>query len=172
MHQVQKTASASRPRLRRVPIDALTGLGWLNGTLHVPGHLALSDFLALGSQPLKLTDAQVPNEVDRLAFVALRRDALVIVAPGLAEEGEGAEPSSYNTDLQVACLLPMGILRGTLRVIYNLRLSDHLQQTGHLLTLHRCLLAPYGGTANSPGARGLHTAIVNLNHALGISECG
>ena len=120
----------------------------------------------------KLTEAQVPHEADRLAFVALRRDALVLVAPGLAEEGEGAEPSAYTTDLQVACLLPMGILRGTLRVIYNLRLSDHLQHTGHLLTLHRCLLAPYGGTANSPGARGLHSAIVNLNHTLGISECG
>jgi hypothetical protein len=172
MHQVTTKAVAPRPRLRKVPIDALTGLGWLNGTLHVPSHLALSEFLALGSHPLKLTQAQVPNEADRMTFVALRRDALVLVAPGLAEEGEGAEGSAYTTDLQVACLLPMGILRGTLRVIYNLRLSDHLQQTGHLLTLHRCLLAPYGGTANSPGARGLHAVIVNLNHALGISESG
>jgi hypothetical protein len=168
---VAKHTVAPRSRLRRVPIDALTALGWLNGTLHVPSHLVLSEFLALGSHPLKLTEAQVPNEPDRLPFVALRRDALVIVTPGLAEEGEGTEASDYTTDLQVACLLPMGLLRGTLRVIYNLRLSDHLQQTGHLLTLNRCLLAPYGGTANSPGARGLHQAIVNLNHALGISEC-
>lgn len=172
MHQATKKAVASRHGLRRVPIEALTTLGWLGGTLHVPGHLALSDFLALGSQPLKLTEAQVPNEPDRLGFVALRRDALVLVAPGLAEEGEGAEISAYTSDLQVACLLPMGMLRGTLRVIYNLRLSDHLQQTGHLLTIHRCLLAPYGGTANSPGSRGFHAAIVNLNHALGISESG
>jgi len=171
MHQVTKPAVASRPRLRKVPIDALTGLGWLHGTLHVPSHLALADFLALGSQPLKLTEAQVPNEPDRLPFVALRRDALVLVAPGLVE-GEGTEVSDYTTDLQVACLLPMGILRGTLRVIYNLRLSDHLQQTGRLLTLHRCLLAPYGGTANSPGARGLNAVIVNLDHAFGIAEGG
>jgi hypothetical protein len=172
MHQVAKNAMAPRPRLRRVPVDALTSLGWLNGTLHVPSHLALSEFLALGSHPLKLTEAQVPNEPDRLAFVALRRDAVMLVAPGLAEEGAGAEATAYTTDLHVACLLPMGMLRGTLRVIYNLRLSDHLQQSGHLLTLHRCLLAPYGGTANSPGARGLHAVIVNLNHALGISEYG
>ncbi|HEX2218843.1 MAG TPA: hypothetical protein VHG35_08565 [Gemmatimonadales bacterium] len=171
MHQAPKKAAASRPRLRKVPVEALTSLGWLNGTLHVPSHLALSEFLALGTQPLKLTEAQVPNETERLAFVALRRDAVVLVSPALADEGEGAEASAYTTDLAVACLLPMGILRGTLRVIYNLRLSDHLQQTGHLLSLHRCLLAPYGGTANSPGARGLHAAIVNLNHAVGISEC-
>ena len=172
MHHVSKQAVGARPGLRKVPVDALTVLGWLNGTLHVPSHLALSEFLALGSQPLKLTQAQVPNEPDRLAFVALRRDAVMLVAPALADEGAGAEASSYTTDLEVACLLPIGILRGTLRVLYNLRLSDHLHQTGHLLSLRRCLLAPYGGTANSPGARGLHAAIVNLNHALGISECG
>jgi hypothetical protein len=171
MHQATTRAVMPRPRVRKVPVDALTQLGWLNGTLHVPSQLALSDYLALGSHPLKLTQAQVPNEADRLPFLAFRREALVLVAPGLVEEGEGAEGSDYTTDLQVACLLPVGILRGTLRVIYNLRLSDHLQQTGHFLTLHRCLLAPYGGTANSPGARGLHSAIVNLNHALGISEC-
>ena len=172
MPQAAKNPVAPRPRLRKVPVDALTGLGWLNGTLHVPSHLALAEFLALGSQPLKLTQVQVPNEVERLAFVALRRDALVLVAPGLADEGEGGEATPYTTELQVACLLPTGLLRGTLRVIYNLRFSDHLQQTGHLLTLSRCLLAPYGGTANSPGARGLNVAIVNLNHALGISESG
>lgn len=171
MRQATTRAVVPRPRVRKVPVDALTQLGWLNGTLHVPSQLALSDHLALGSHPLKLTQAQVPNEADRLAFLALRRETLVLIAPGLAEEGEGGDVSDYTTDLQVACLLPMGILRGTLRVIYNLRLSDHLQQAGHLLTLHRCLLAPYGGTANSPGARGLHSAIVNLNHALGISEC-
>jgi hypothetical protein len=172
VHQLARDAVASRPQLRKVPIDALTGIGWLNGTLHVPAHLTLPEFLALGSHPLKLTQAQVPHEADRLAFVALRRDAVVLVAPALAEERESTEASNYTSDLEVACLLSIGILRGTLRVIYNLRLSDHLQQTGHILTLHQCLLAPYGGTANSPGSRGLHAAIVNLNHALGISECG
>jgi hypothetical protein len=171
MHQVERKAVAARPRLRKVPVDVLTDLGWLNGSLHVPIHLALSEFLALGSHALKLTGATVPDEAERLAFVALRRDAVVLVAPALAEE-EAAETSGYTTDLQVMCLLPMGMLRGTLRVIYNLRLSDHLQQAGHLVTLKRCLLAPYGGTANSPGARGLQMAIVNLNQALGISEYG
>ncbi len=172
MPRAMEQEVAARPRLRKVPGDVLTGIGWLNGTFHVPAHLALSDYLALGSQAFKLTGVGVPNEAERLAFMALRRDAVILVAPALAEEGEAPDATSYTTDLQVACLLPMGMLRGTLRVIYNLRLSDHLQQTGHLLTLHQCLLAPYGATAKSPGARDLHTAIVNLNHATGISECG
>ena len=171
MSQATETAVTARPSLRKVPADVLTGLGWLSGTFHVPTHLALRDYLALGTNALKLTEVGVPNEADRLAFVALRRDAVILVAPALAEEGEGPDPSGYTTDLQVACLLPMGMLRGTLRVIYNLRLSDHLQQAGHLLTLQRCLLAPYGATAKSAGARDLHTAIVNLNQATGTSEC-
>ena len=160
---------ASRPGLRQVAVDLLTPLGWLSGTLHVPSHLPLGEHLALGTHDLKLTGVTVPNEPDRLRFLALRRDAVVVVAPALAEEGE--EPASdYTTAREVACLLPTGMLRGALRVFSNLRLSDHLQQQGHLITLRYCLLAPYGATANSPGARALHTAIVNLDHAMGISE--
>lgn len=161
-----------RPNLRKVPADVLTGLGWLTGTFHVPTHLALSEHLALGARALKFTGVRVPNEAERLSFVALRRDSVVIVAPALADERDAPDASTYTTDLPVACLLPMGMVRGTLRVIYNLRLSDHIQQAGQWLTLHHCLLTDYGATAQSPGARGLHTAIVNLDHATGISECG
>lgn len=162
---------ARRTGLRQVAVDLLTPLGWLNGTLHVPSHLPLEEHLALGRHDLKVTGVAVPDEPDRLRFLALRRDAVVIVAPSLADDEE--DPASeYTGTRQVACLLPAGMLRGTLRVFVNLRLSDHLQQQGQLITLRHCLLAPYGATAHSPGARTLHTAIVNLRHAIGISEWG
>jgi hypothetical protein len=161
---------ASRPRLRQVPADFLTPLGWLSGTLHVPEHLPLEEHLALGRHDLKLTGVTIPEEPDRLRFLALRRDAVIVVAPALADEEEPA--SEFTVARDVACLLPAGILRGTLRVFSGMRLSDHLQQQGHLVTLRHCLLAPYGATANSAGARSLATAIVNLNHAIGIAEGG
>ena len=161
----------SRPNLQKVAVEVLMPLGWLNGTLHVPVHLPLVEYLALGTNALKFTGVKVPNEPDRLAFVALRRDSLILVAPALAEEPDPAGASDFTTAREVACLLPTGMLRGTLRVIYNLRLSDHLQQEGHFMTLRHCLVAPYGATANTPGARSLSTVIVNLNHAMGISEC-
>jgi hypothetical protein len=161
---------ATRSGLRQVAVDLLTTLGWLNGTLHVPRHLPLEEHLALGRHDLKVTGVAVPHEPERLRFLSLRRDAVAVVAPALAEEEEPV--SEQTTARQVACLLPGGILRGTLRVWVNLRLSDHLQQQGQLITLRRCFLAPYGATAHSPEARTLHTAIVNLTHALGISESG
>ena len=161
---------ASRPRLRQVPADFLTTLGWLSGTLHVPAHLPLEEHLALGRHDLKLTGVTIPEEPDRLRFLALRRDAVIVVAPALAEEEEPA--SEFTVAREVACLLPAGILRGTLRVFSGMRLSDHLQQQGHLVTLRHCLLAPYGATANSAGARSLPAAVVNLDHALGIAEGG
>jgi len=54
---------------------------------------------ALDTHALKLTGVGVPNETERLAFVALRRDAVSLVAPALAEEGEVPDASSYTTDL-------------------------------------------------------------------------
>jgi hypothetical protein len=158
------------PGLRKVAAEFLTPLGWLSGTLHVPSHLALEEHLAFGRHDLKLTAVSIPDEPDRLRFLALRRDAVLVLAPAVAEEAPPASP--FSAARQVACLLPSGILRGTLEVFMNLRLSDQLHQQGPTLTMRRCLLTPYGDTANSAGARSLHTAVVNLSRVIGIAEDG
>jgi hypothetical protein len=158
---------AARPTLRRVAADLLTTLGWLNGTLHMPSHLTLEEHLALGHNDLKLTGVSVPDEPERLRFLSLRRDALIILSPALEQE---AVTSEFTTARQVACLFPSAILRGTLDVFTNLRLSDHLQQQGQVVTMRHCMLAAYGATMNSPGSRALASAVVKLDHAIGISE--
>jgi hypothetical protein len=154
--------------LRNVAADLLTTQGWVGGTLHLPSYLPLEEHIALGRHEFKLTGVAVPGEPERLRFLALRRDAVLIVAPAMPEEEDPG--SAFSVPREVACLLPGGILRGTLQVFTNLRLSDHLQQQGPVVTMRRCLLTPYGATANSPGARTMHTAIVNLRHAIGIAE--
>lgn len=160
--------SATASGLRKVSAELLTTLGWLSGTLHVPSHVPLEEHIALGRHHLKLTGVAVPGEPDRLRFLALRRDAVVMVAPAMAEAE--AIPSPFSTPRHVACLLPGAILRGTLQVFSNMRLSDHLQIEGQVVTLRHCLLTPYGGTAHSADARAPHTAVVNLSWAIGVSE--
>jgi hypothetical protein len=159
------------PSLQRLPIDVLTTLGWLNGTLHLPSHLSLEEHLELGQQDLKLTGVAIPREPERLRFLALQRASVVVVVPPPAS-GHDDDPASaaFTTTREVACLLPGWMLKGTLRLFTGLRLSDHLQLQGRLVTLRHCLLAPYGETAQSDHARSLPMAIVNLDHATGISE--
>jgi hypothetical protein len=137
---------------------------------HVPVHQTLVEFLSLTPRQVKLTRVRVPHEPDPRSFVALQRNAIILVAPSLEDGVEARVDPGYTALREVACLLPSGILRGSLAVLVNMRLSDHLQQQGQLITLRRCLLTPYGQTSLSPGARALSTVIVNLDAILGISE--
>ena len=159
---------ASRPSLRREAVEILTSLGWLNGTLHVPAHLTIGEHLLLTTQALKLTGVSLPGEPDRLRFLALHHTAVLLVAPALG--GEENTPSPHMGAREVECLLPSGILRGTLLVHASLRLSDHLSLEGPWLTLRHCLLTPYGGTSDSVEARALQTAIINLPKVVGIAD--
>lgn len=166
-------AAPTTPRLRQVTADVLTPVGWMNGTFRVPPQQPFLDFLTLGTlgvQILKFTRVRVPNEPDVVPFVALRRESVILVVPTLTKDLIEEPDAGFTRARDVACLLPVGVLRGTLDVLANIRLSDDLERRAHLVVLRRCVLAPYGGTLNDPTARALPVAIVNLTQAVGISE--
>ncbi len=166
-------AAPTAPRLRQVTADVLTPVGWMNGTFRVPPQQPFLDFLTLGTlgvQILKFTRVRVPNEPDVVPFVALRRESVILVVPTLTKDLIEEPDAGFTRARDVACLLPVGVLRGTLDVLANIRLSDDLERRTHLVVLRRCVLAPYGGTLNDPSARALPVAIVNLTQAVGISE--
>jgi hypothetical protein len=167
------TAAPTAPALRQVTAEVLTPVGWMNGTFRVPPQQPFLDFLTLGTlgvQILKFTRVRVPNEPDPVPFVALRRESVILVAPTLSKDLIETADAGFTRAREVACLLPVGVLRGTLDVLANIRLSDDLERRAHLIVLRRCMLAPYGGTLNDPAARALPIAIVNLSQAVGISE--
>jgi hypothetical protein len=168
------TAAAPAPPLRQVTADVLTPVGWMNGIFKVPPQQPFIDFLTLGTlgaQVLKFIRVRVPKEPDPLPFVALSRESLILVAPTVGRELIVAEDGGgFTRSREVACLLGVGVLRGSLDVLANVRLSDDLERRGHLIVLRRCVLAPYGGTLNAPTARSLSTVIVNLSQAIGVSE--
>jgi len=163
-------AEIGRPVLRKVPVELLSPMGWLSGLLHVPEHQTLIEFLSLAPRQVKLTKVWIPQEQEPRPFVALQRDAITLVAPSLDQGVDSARDRGFTAIRAVACLLPSGVLRGSLAVLLNMRLSDHLQQQGPLLTLRHCLLTPYGQTAKSPEARAFNTVIANLDSVLGVSE--
>ena len=161
----------SAPPLRLSSVNVLTDLGWWAGTFLVPGRQSLVDFLAPGNQIMKLTRVRVPNENERLPFVAVRRDAILVVEPTQGDElvdtpGSGGRTSPHR----VGCLLPVGILHGTLEVLVNVRVSDYLRQQPGLAVLHDCDLVPYGQPSESNQTRTLRVALVNLGRATGVAE--
>jgi hypothetical protein len=162
---------ASGPPLRLSSVNLLTDLGWWAGTFHVPGRQSLVDFLAPGSHIVKLTRVRIPNESERLPFVAVRRDSILVVEPTQGDElvdtpGSGGRTSSHR----VGCLLPVGVLHGTLEVLVNVRVSDFLRQQPSLAVLHDCVLVPYGQPPESTQARKLRMALLNLGRVTGVAE--
>jgi exoribonuclease-2 len=67
---------------------------------------------------------RIPNEPDPRPFVALQRDAITLVAPSLEDGVEARPDPGYTALREVACLLPTGILRGSLAVLLNMREWD------------------------------------------------
>jgi hypothetical protein len=162
---------ADLPPLRRVTANILTDLGWLHGTFHLPPHQSVVDFLAPGVQVIKFTRVQLPQTVELIPFVALRREAVVLIEPTLGDDlVETAGSGGRTSPRDVICLLAAGQVRGTLEVLINVRVSDFLRQQASLIVLRRCVFAPHGEPANSTKTRQMGCVIVNLSAAIGVAE--
>lgn len=159
------------PPLRLATVNVLTDLGWWAGTFHVPGRQSLVDFLAPGNQIVKLTRVRIAGEGERLPFIGLRRDSLLVVEPTQPDELVDTAGSIGRTSgHRVGCLLPDGILHGTLEVLVNVRVSYFLRQQPGLAVLRDCALVPYGQPADSRQSRRLRCALVNLARVTGVAE--
>jgi hypothetical protein len=159
------------PPLRKVTANVLTPLGWLHGTFMLPPQQSLVDFLTPGVQVIKFTRVQLPQSTETIPFVALRREAVVLIEPTLTEElVETAGSLGRTTPRDVTCLLAAGQVRGTLEVLVNVRVSDYLRQQSNLLVLRRCTFSLYGEPEKSPKARQLGTVVLNLSAAIGVAE--
>ena len=161
----------TNPPLRLATVNLLTDLGWCAGTFHVPGRQSMLDFLAPGSHIVKLTRVRIPNESERLPFIGFRRDSIVVVEPTQADELVDTAGSIGRTSgHRVGCLVPDGILHGTLDVLVNVRVSDFLRQQPGFVVLRDCALVPYGQPADSNQGRRLRSALVNLSRVSGVAE--
>jgi hypothetical protein len=159
------------PQLRQSTAHILTDIGWFAGTFHVPVRQSLMDFLSGAVGVIKATRVRIPGEEPRLPFVGIRRDSILMVEPTQGDKlVETAGSIGRTSAHQVGCLLPEGILTGTLEVLVNVRVSDFLRQQPGLAVLNDCRLLPYGQPADSAKARKLRTALVNLTRVTGVAE--
>jgi hypothetical protein len=160
------------PILRQVPTEILCSLGWIQGTLHLPAHQSLDEYLALSGPSIKLTRVRIPREPEPQQFVALRRDSISLVVPLMGGPVVTSVAYGPTKRREIACLLPDRILRGSVEMPAALRLSDFLRLEGPFLAVRDGLLTPYGATLDSPEAKTLELTLVNRDHIVGVSEPG
>jgi hypothetical protein len=159
------------PPLRKMTANVLTSLGWLHGTFNLPPRQSLVDFLAAGVQVIKFTRVQLPNSGQVIPFVGLRREAIVLIEPTLADDLVDTPGSiGRTTPREVTCLLTGGQVHGVLEVLVSVRVSDFLRQQSSLIVLHQAIHVPYGEADDSARARRLGTVVVNLSNAVGVAE--
>jgi hypothetical protein len=132
--------------------------------------MPLLTFLVAPNPVLALTHVRVPKEPDPVSFMAIDREAIILVAPAFPQELAGSVASSPSVARHVACYLPDGILRGQVEVPVGLRLSDHLRDAGEFLVVRHGMFTPYGETLQSLAARGLQGVVLRRRHAVGVAE--
>ena len=159
------------PQLRKAVANILTDAGWVHGTFHVPERQSLVDYFSGGVQLLKTTRVRFPGERELVPFLALRRDAITLIEPTLDDDQiEAPGGVGHTTPHQVSVFLLAGQLHARLEVLVNVRVSDFLRQQTNLLVLRDCVLVPYGEPRDSPKARKMRVAILNVARMLGVSE--
>jgi hypothetical protein len=160
-----------KPNQRRVKVDVLATAGWVTGTMHVPVKTCLAAALNRKGQFIALTDVMTDPCAPRLAFLALRRDAIMLVIP----DAEGldrvatVQPGSHH-DALVRCFFASAVAEGHTQVLDGLRVSDFLETNPGFITLTGCDVTTQDGDRRP----GTSHVIVNTSHVLAVTEitCG
>jgi hypothetical protein len=159
-----------RPEIREVPAYCFADGLWISGAICVPAQKALVDHLNQGEPFLKLRKVEMTPGGLPFEFLALRRDAVSLVIPGPgAERIEQKAVGSFQEEV-ISCLLPGGTVSGRMRLLSNLRVSDHLMRSTGFVAIHDCRVQLHASAEDSLQSAPLPVAVVNMHCILGVSE--
>ncbi len=158
-----------RPPQREVALRILTRRAWLDGTLRLPVSAHLLDYLRHAPRFLTLTGVQAEGSEREIPYFSLQRDAMAVVIPPEGEAGESLPETSPVVSHRVYCLLEQGSIRGTLRVLEHVRVSDYFMNRESFVMLHECVARLPDATGVTVEQR-VPAAVVHSRHILGVSE--
>lgn len=143
---------------------------WLAGRICTPPKRNLLDHLNGDESFLRLREVASPEQSERLAFIALRRDAIDILIPDPDQDSLEPVPIGNFVMRSLRCLLPIGLLEGKLSVLEKIRVSDFLMRCPPFIALSGCSLR-LTHPERAPLAPGSHPiVIVNTRRVIGISD--
>jgi hypothetical protein len=156
---------SERVKPRTVGARVYTPSGWIHATFHLPPDQTFLSFLNRVEDFFTLTSVYLPWQQKPLEFLALQRNAALLVLPELSEAGAIEDEAVPH---QVSCLLQGGVVMGTLHLPPDERVSDRLMRGAHFHSLRNCTV----GLDATAGARveGAPAALVNATRVVGIAE--
>ena len=159
-----------RPKQRTVKARILTEAGWIQGCFNIPHNALFLDYM---NRPITFDNlTQVTVEPYRLSseFLMLQRRAIILIQ-FLEDVPELLDRFAENTaPRQIFCLLDKGIIRGSLALLRNIRVSDHFNNRRGFVLLSQCrsLLAlplPEGKKESQHPV-----LLLNTDYILGVSD--
>lgn len=149
---------------RQIDVTVFTPTGWLRGALELPKEQALLAHLEEPAPFFKLTGVSLPQDGLPVPFLALRRDAALIIVPETSIRPHTGGESSHR---HVTCLLSQGVVRGNIEVLVQDRLSDFLLS-------HRGFVNVLDATVHTSGEdkhRGpFDLVVLNAASVVGVAE--
>ena len=156
-----------KPSQRRVHIDVLATAGWISGTFHVPVKNSLVATLNKKGEFLSLTQVATGEDAPVLDFLALRREAIMLVIPEADDiERHASLPPGHYEHARVRCILADATVEGTIQMLASLRISDFLETNPGFFLLSDASLSLHDGQRHE---RVPHL-IVNTTHVLAVSD--
>jgi hypothetical protein len=151
------------PDQRAIVVRILTSAGFVEGTLRVPRRTCLADAWDHAPDFVPLTDVQLPGLPQRVPFFAIRRHEMLLLVPP-ADETLIVVPRGQEIDHAMSALLPgQFAIGGTVAVLHDVRLTDHLRRPSTLVLRD--------ATVIGPGVNERHPVVlVDPQRVIGISE--
>ncbi|MEZ4288720.1 MAG: hypothetical protein R3A47_11410 [Polyangiales bacterium] len=144
----------------------LTPAGWAVATMHVPERESLVDFLNSDDSFFRLTNVSLPNQHEKIDFVAMHRRGVLLVVPGSDHLIEG-QPDADDVDHVVTCLFDGGMVMGSFALPPGKRVSDVLMHQEPFFALYQCTIAM---DANDNDVDVEQVLLVHTNQMYAIAE--
>ena len=149
---------------RQIDVTVFTPTGWLRGALALPKEQSILAHFEEKVPFFKLTGVSLPMEGVPVPFLALRRDAALIVVP---EASVRPHTGGETSERPVTCLLSQGVVSGNIDVLVQDRLSDYLLSHDGFLTVRDATIRTQGED-HVRGPFGM--VILNAKSVVGVAE--
>jgi hypothetical protein len=156
---------------REIPVECCTHIQWISGRICTLPTRSLLDHLNMGDPFLRMVDVVTPQYPEPMAFMALRTDAVDLILPAEGQNAIDTEQRGAKiTERSIRCLLPYGVLEGTIGVLDKIRVSDHLMRCGTFMLIRACQFRLAKGLRAPRDLARVGFALVNVRRVIGISD--